>query len=68
MKASKKFHELTDKELATKQKELRTELFNLRFQMATGQLQNPMTIRQTRRDIARVQTILRERELKAASE
>jgi len=68
MKASKKYHELTTKELTTKQKELRAELFNLRFQMATGQLQNPMIIRQTRRDIARVQTILRERELKAASE
>jgi len=68
MKASKKYQELTTKELTTKQKELRAELFNLRFQMATGQLQNPMTIRQTRRDIARVQTILRERELKAAGE
>ena len=68
MKASKKYHELTTKELTTKQRELRGELFNLRFQMATGQLQNAMQIRQTRRDIARVQTILREREIKAAGE
>jgi len=68
MKASKKYHELTTKELTTKQKELRSELFNLRFQLATGQLQNPVSVSQTRRDIARVQTILRERELKAAGE
>ena len=47
--------------------ELKGELFNLRFQLATGQLQNPMSIKQTKRDIAKAQTILREREIKAAA-
>ena len=46
---------------------LKEELFNLRFQLATGQLQNPMSIKQTKRDIAKAQTILREREIKAAA-
>lgn len=41
------------------------ELFNLRFQLATGQLDNPMRIKEVRRDVARILTILRERELEA---
>jgi large subunit ribosomal protein L29 len=45
--------------------ELKSELFNLRFQLATGQLENPMRIREVKKNIARVKTILRERELKA---
>lgn len=44
-------------------KESKEELFNLRFQMATGQLDNPMRLRAVRRDIARVRTVMREREL-----
>ncbi|MGI6160988.1 MAG: 50S ribosomal protein L29 [Christensenellales bacterium] len=64
MKA-KKFVELTTQELTDRVKELKGELFNLRFQLATGQLQNPMVIRECRKDIARVKTILRDRELKA---
>ena len=64
MKA-KQFKELTTEELLNRQKELKEELFNLRFQMATGQLQNPVSIRETRRNIARVKTILRQREIKA---
>lgn len=59
------FNELSEQELLEKIKELKAELFNLRFQQVTGQLQNPITIRDTRRNIARVKTILRERELKA---
>ncbi len=55
--------QLTEAELATKLKELKEELFNLRFQMATGQLDNPMRLRQVRKDIARVKTVQREREL-----
>ncbi|MBC7343425.1 MAG: 50S ribosomal protein L29 [Clostridia bacterium] len=47
-----------------KVEDLKEELFNLRFQMATGQLDNPLRIREVRRDIARVKTVLRERELK----
>ncbi len=66
MKASQ-FNEMTSAELSQKLEQLKGELFNLRFQLATSQLQNPMMIKQTKRDIARVQTILREREIKAAS-
>ena len=47
--------------------DLKTEFFNLRFQKATGQLNNPLSIREVKRDIARVKTILKERELKAAN-
>ena len=65
MKASQ-FNEMTSAELSQKLEQLKGELFNLRFQLATSQLQNPMMIKQTKRDIARVQTILREREIKAA--
>jgi large subunit ribosomal protein L29 len=64
VKASKYF-EMTNDELNTQLKELKTELFNLRFQMATGALQNPISIRETRRNIARVMTLLRQRQLKA---
>ena len=49
---------------AQKADDLKQELFNLRFQLATGQLDNPMRIREVRRSIARVKTVLRERELK----
>ena len=64
MKAST-FHEMSTPELNERLKELKAELFNLRFQMATTQLSNPMLIRACRKDIARVKTIIRERELKA---
>lgn len=43
--------------------DLKTELFNLRFQLATGELDNPMRIKKVKKDIARVKTVLREREL-----
>ena len=65
MKA-KKFHEMSTQELLQQETELKTELFNLRFQHATGHLSNPIVIKSTKRDIARVKTILRERELSAA--
>ena len=64
MKASKYF-DMTDDELRTQEHELKAELFNLRFQLATGQLSNPIALRDTRRNIARVKTILRQRELQA---
>ena len=54
---------MTSAELGKKLDDLKGELFNLRFQMVTAQLDNPMRIREVRRDIARVKTILREREL-----
>ncbi|KYH33684.1 MULTISPECIES: 50S ribosomal protein L29 [Neomoorella] len=62
MKA-KEIRELTTEELLQKVGELKQELFNLRFQLATGQIDNPMRLREVRRSIARAKTILREREL-----
>lgn len=61
---SKDFRDMTDEEVLKKIDELKTELFNLRFQLATGQLENTMRIREVRKGIARGKTILRERELK----
>jgi large subunit ribosomal protein L29 len=55
--------ELADDELLTKLKESKEELFNLRFQAATGQLENHGRLRAVRKDIARLYTIMREREL-----
>ncbi len=55
--------DLTDLELDQKLDEFKEELFNLRFQNATAQLDNPMRIKQVRRSIARIKTIKREREL-----
>ncbi len=57
--------ELSAADLDTKLAELKEELFNLRFQMATGQCENPMKIREVKKSIARIKTIQRERELKA---
>jgi large subunit ribosomal protein L29 len=54
---------LSEGELLEKEKELNEELFNLRFQHGTGQLENVMRIPQIKRDIARVKTILREKTL-----
>lgn len=55
--------DLTDEELNRKLGDLKEELFNLRFQMATGQLDNPMRMKHVKKDIARVKTVIREREL-----
>ncbi|CAN5736919.1 50S ribosomal protein L29 [soil metagenome] len=55
--------ELTEDELTDRLRESKEELFNLRFQMATGQLDNNLRLRTVRREIARVYTVLREREL-----
>ena len=66
-KKTVKFFELTAQELSEREKELKAELFNLRFQQATGELLNPLQIRECKRDIARVKTIIRERELKTAA-
>jgi len=62
MKA-KEIRQMSEKELNTQLVELKAELFNLRFQLATGQLDNPLRINTVRKDIARVKTIVREREL-----
>ncbi len=67
MKASD-LRKLSDEELREKEKQLRRELFNLRFQKESGQLGDTSLIKKTKKDLARVLTILRERELKKAKE
>lgn len=62
MKA-KELRELSDEELKQKERELKEELFNLRFQHSLGQLGNTARISQVKREIARIKTVLREREL-----
>ncbi len=59
-----KMREMTDVELNAEIKKLKNELFNLRFQHVTGQLENPIKMRDLKKEIARVKTILREKELK----
>lgn len=64
MKANE-FHGLSDAELSKKLKDLKSELFNLRFRHASNQLENPLSIRICKRDIARVNTEIRARQNKA---
>ena len=64
----KEIREMSAEQLAEKLVELKKDLFNLRLQHATNQLDNPIKIAQVKKDIARVKTIIRERELKAAAE
>ena len=61
----KEFRDLSPEELDQKLASLKEELFNLRFQMATGQCENPMKIREVKKSIARIKTIQRQRELNA---
>ena len=61
--ASSELRELHDDELRNRLRESKEELFNLRFQMATGQLDNNRRLRVVRHDIARIYTVVREREL-----
>ncbi|HCM23562.1 MAG TPA: 50S ribosomal protein L29 [Ruminococcaceae bacterium] len=63
MKASE-VREMTTAELESKLKDLKEELFNLRFQLAINQLNNPMRISAVKKDIARIKTVLRANELK----
>ncbi len=62
MKATE-IRELPLEELWTKLADLKEELFNLKFQHATGQLENPMRLPETKKDIARVMSVIREKEL-----
>ncbi len=57
--------ELPDEELVTRIESSKEELFNLRFQMATGQLDNPARLKEVRHDVARLATVLRERQIEA---
>jgi len=61
-----KMREMTDNELQAELLKMKKDLFNLRFQHVTGQLENPIKMRDTKRDIARIKTIIREKELEAA--
>lgn len=65
MKANelKDLRQNSPQELSTKLTDLKSELFNLRFQLATGQLENPVRIRLVKKSIAQVKTILRQKEL-----
>ncbi len=67
MKA-KEIRQMSDTEMDKKMKELKSELFNLRFQLATGQLDNPMRIKGVKRDIARIMTISKERAISVSKE
>ncbi|MDY6038668.1 MAG: 50S ribosomal protein L29 [Eubacterium sp.] len=61
-----KIREMTDIELKAELDKMKQELFNLRFQHVTGQLENPLKMREVKRNIARVKTIIREKELAKA--
>ena len=68
MTSARELAELTDVELEHRLGEAKEELFNLRFQNATGQLDNIARIPQVRREVARIETLLREREIAAAEQ
>ena len=67
MKASE-LRKMSNEELEAKLKELKAELFNLRFQLAVNQLENPMRISAVKKDIARVKTILTQNELQSRAD
>lgn len=60
---TKDINELTTAEMLDKEKSYKDELFNLRFQLATGQLENTARLKQVRRNVARIKTVLRQQEL-----
>ena len=70
MKATEiaKIRELSDAELVSKLDDLKKELFNLRFQHAVNQLDNPMRLKAVKKEIAIIKTIMREKELKSGAE
>lgn len=65
---TKEIRQMSDNDLQSTLKDLKVELFNLRFQLATGQLENPMRIGGVKKEIARIKTIVRERELNIGKE
>ena len=67
MKANelKELRQSNPQDLQVKMSDLKAELFNLRFQLATGQLENPMRIKQVKKSIAQIKTILRQEEIRA---
>ena len=66
MTKARELRELDDEELETRLREAKEELFNLRFQHVTGQLDNYARLKQIKRDVARMNTLLREHEIEAA--
>ena len=58
-----KIREMSDMELNAELLKMKKDLFNLRFQHVTGQLENPLKLREMKRDIARIKTVIREKEL-----
>ena len=66
MKA-KELRDLTYDELVKKESDLQAELFNLRFRLATGQLDTPMMIKSVRKDMARVKTVIRQKDMEKAN-
>ncbi len=67
MATVRELRELAEDDLVQRLDSSKEELFNLRFQLATGQLDNPMRIKEVRREVARILTILRQRELETAA-
>jgi large subunit ribosomal protein L29 len=65
-KRAQDLRDVDERELLTRLAEAKQELFNLRFQNVTGQLDNPARLGQVRKDVARINTLLREREIAAA--
>ena len=61
---AKELREIKNEELQLKRAELKEEIFHLKLRRATGRLESPMKLRQSKRDLARVETVLRERALK----
>ena len=59
---AKDFREMADEELAQKRRELKEEIFHLKLRKATGRLENAMKLRENRRDLARIETVLREKQ------
>ncbi|WP_071028095.1 50S ribosomal protein L29 [Peptoniphilus raoultii] len=64
----KEIRQMSSEDLQKKADDLKSELFNLRFRLATGQLDNPQSIKMVKKDIARVKTIIRERQLQEGKE
>lgn len=62
----KELRDLTYEELVKKESDLQAELFNLRFRLATGQLDNAMNIKAVKKDMARVKTVIRQKEMEKA--
>lgn len=62
----KELRDLTYEELLKKESDLQAELFNLRFRLATGQLDNPMSIKAVKKDMARVKTVIRQKDMEKA--